>query len=335
MAHNLNRRRFISITASAAGLGLFPSGIGAKEGLQTVSWDGQALGASASIVIHHHDRATAGLLVEQAVIEVARLERVFSLYRHDSALSELNRIGVLAAPPPELVALLERSRVVWELSGGAFDPTVQPLWTLLASHFGGADPDPAGPSETRLHEALNLVGFGNVLFSEDRIAFARRGMALTLNGIAQGFITDRIVDVLRRGGIKKSLVDMGEIRAIGPRPDGGPWKVGVERAPGEARFFTVLEIEDKAVATSSADGFRFDDASRFGHLIDPGSGLGASRYRGVAVVAPDATTADAFSTAFSLLQPDAVQRIVAGQSGLQAWLWENSASARLIEFGRE
>ena len=87
MAHNLNRRRFISITASAAGLGLFPSGIGAKEGLQTVSWDGQALGASASIVIHHHDRATAGLLVEQAVIEVARLERVFSLYRHDSALS--------------------------------------------------------------------------------------------------------------------------------------------------------------------------------------------------------------------------------------------------------
>ncbi len=334
MAYRLNRRRFISITAAAAGIGLLPSAIDAKEGLQTATWDGQALGASASIVIHHPDRAAAEQLVEQAVVEVARLERIFSLYRHDSALSELNRIGALAAPPVELVALLERSRAVWELSGGAFDPTVQPLWTLLAGHFGGADPDPAGPSEAQLREALDLVGFGDVLFSEDRIAFARRGMALTLNGIAQGFITDRVVDTLRQAGVTKSLVNMGEIRAMGNRPDGLPWKVGVENAQDRTNPLTILDIEDKAVATSSADGFRFDDARRFSHLIDPRSGLGASLNRCVAVVAPDATTADAFSTAFSLLKPDVVQRIVAGQPGLQAWLWDNSASARPLEFGQ-
>lgn len=333
MAHTLNRRRFISITASAAGIGLFPSGTEAKEGLQTVSWDGQALGASASMTVHHHDRAAAEMLVKQAVVEVARLERIFSLYRQDSALLELNRIGALAAPPPELVALLDRSRVVWGLSGGAFDPTVQPLWTLLASHFGGADADPAGPSETRLHEALDLVGFGNVLFSEDRIAFARRGMALTLNGIAQGYITDRVVELLRDGGVTKSLVDMGEIRALGSRPAGLPWKVGVENAPGDKNTLTVLDVENKAVATSSPDGFRFDDASRFNHLIDPRSGRGAQLYRSVAVVALDATTADAFSTAFSLLPPDAVRRIVAELPGLQVRLLENSGPARLFEFG--
>ncbi|WP_419695574.1 FAD:protein FMN transferase [Mesorhizobium muleiense] len=299
-----------------------------------MSWDGQALGASASMTVHHHDRAAAEMLVKQAVAEVARLERVFSLYRQDSALSELNRIGALAAPPPEFVAILERSRVVWELSGGAFDPTVQPLWTLLASHFGGADPDPAGPSQTRLHEALVLVGFGNVLFSKNRIAFARRGMALTLNGIAQGFITDRVVELLRDGGVTKSLIDIGEIRALGNRPDGRPWKVGVENAPGDKNPLTVLDVEDKAVATSSADGFRFDDASRFSHLIDPRSGRGAQLYRSVAVVAPDATMADAFSTAFSLLPPDAVRGIVANQPGLQVRLLENSASGRLVEFGR-
>jgi thiamine biosynthesis lipoprotein len=334
MAHKLSRRRFISITASAAGLGLLPAGAATKAAVQTVTWEGQALGASASLTIHHHDRATAGLLVKQAVVEVARLERIFSLYRADSALSELNRMGALATPPPELVALLEKSRVVWELSGGAFDPTVQPLWTLLARHFGGANPDPAGPPEAKLREFLDLVGFGNVLFSDDRIAFARRGMALTLNGIAQGFITDRIVDMLRRGGVTKSLVDMGEIRATGSRPDGGPWKVGVERAPGDAGLFTILEIEDNAVATSSPDGFRFNDRSRFSHLIDPRSGLGASLYLGVTVLAPDATTADAFSTAFSLLQPDAVRRIVAEWPGLRARLLENSASGQLVEFGR-
>lgn len=333
MAHNLNRRRFISITASAAGLGLFPSGIEAKEDLQTVSWNGQALGASASIVIHHQDGAKAGLLVEHAVAEVNRLERIFSLYRSDSALSELNRTGALAAPPPELVALLERSRVVWELSGGAFDPTVQPLWTLLATHFGSAEPDPTGPSEAQFHEALDLVGFGNVRFSEDSIAFARRGMALTLNGIAQGYITDRVVELLRDGGVATSLVDMGEIRALGNRPDGLPWRVGVENTPGDANALTVLDIENKAIATSSVDGFRFDDESRFSHLIDPRSGGGAQLYRSVTVVAQDATTADAFSTAFSLLPADAVREIVAGQPGLQARLLENSGSGRLVKFG--
>ena len=334
MAHKLSRRRFISITASVAGFGLFPTAIEAKEGLQTVNWDGQALGASASIVIHHHDRAAAGLLVEQAVVEVARLERIFSLYQHDSALSELNRIGALAAPPPELVALLDSSRAIWDLSGGAFDPTVQPLWTLLASHFGNAGRDPDGPSEARLHDALSLVGFENVLFSEDRIAFTRRGMALTLNGIAQGFITDRVVELLRQGGVTRSLVDMGEVRALGKRADGLPWRVGVENARGGGDPLAILDIEkDRAVATSSAEGFRFDDTSRFNHLIDPRSGRCAHLYRSVAVVAPSATTADAFSTAFSLLQPDAVERIVAGQPGLQARLWENSASARPLEFG--
>lgn len=330
MVHTVNRRRFISITAAAAGLSVLGSDIMAREGVETVAWEGQALGASASITVHHHDRAAAGLLVQQAVVEVARLERVFSLYRDDSALSQLNRIGALAAPPPELVALLEASRVVWELSGGAFDPTVQPLWRLLASHFGGADPDPAGPSPARLQETLDLVGFGKVLFSEDRIAFARRGMALTLNGIAQGFITDRVVALLRQGGVTKSLVDMGEIHAIGSRPDDGPWKAGVQ---GEAGLFTIVELKDQAVATSSAEGFRFDDASRFSHLIDPRSGRGASLYRSVAVVAPDATTADGFSTAFSLLPPHAVASIVAQRPGLQARLLENSASVRLLQFG--
>jgi thiamine biosynthesis lipoprotein len=332
MPRTLNRRRFISITASAAGLALLPSGANADE-TQTVIWDGQALGAAARLILHHPDRKAAELLARQAAAEIARLERVFSLYRRDSALSELNRAGALAAPPADLVSVLETSREVWELSGGAFDPTVQPLWTLLASHFGGPKPDPSGPTRERLAEALQLVGFDKVTFDKNRIAFARTDMALTLNGIAQGFITDRVVDLLRLGGVTKSLVDLGEIRALGSRPDGSPWKVGIEDAQGEAGLATVLEVEDRAVSTSSAEGFRFDAAGRFSHLIDPRSGLGASLYRSVAVVAPDAASADAFSTAFSLLKPGDVRKIVSRQSGLQARLLENSDPARLLEFG--
>ncbi len=332
MAHLLDRRRFISIAASAAGMALLPSGAIARR-MHTVTWEGHALGAAARITLHHPDRRAAELLIRQAAAETERFERIFSLYRADSALSELNRVGALAMPPTELVSVLETSREVWELSGGAFDPTVQPLWTLLADHFGRARPDPSGPPRERLGEALQCVGLDKVAFSTSRIAFIRAGMALTLNGIAQGFIADRIVDLLRRGGVTKILVDMGEIRALGSRPDGSPWTVGIEDPRNGGGLATVLEVEDRAVATSSGAGFRFDTAGRFNHLIDPRSGLGALRYRSVAVVAPDAAAADAFSTAFSLLEPNEVANVVERRPGLQAHLFDRTDSVPPLVLG--
>ena len=310
----LTRRRFIAITAAIAGCSLTRSGARASAVLEAVTWRGQALGAQASLLIHHNDRAAAEALVRNVVTEVERLEQIFSLYRPDSALSQLNRVGALAAPPSDLVALLDASREVWGLSEGAFDPTVQPLWTLRAEHFSRPGADPAGPPAARLREALALVGFDKLAFNQDRIAFGTPGMALTLNGIAQGYITDRVVDVLRRGGIEQSMVDMGEIHALGTRPDGAPWRVGIEGA--ETGMAATLEIEDRAVATSSADGFRFGSEGRFSHLIDPHSGGSPRLYRSVSVIAPDATSADAFSTAFSLLQPLAI-RTIAERRNLQ------------------
>jgi thiamine biosynthesis lipoprotein len=126
---------------------------------------------------------------------------------------------------------------------------------------------------------------------------------------------------------------MGEIRALGSRPDGSPWRVGIEDARDGTELATVLEVEDRAVATSSAEGFRFDATGRFSHLIDPRSGLGARFYGSVAVMALDATAADAFSTAFSLMKPDDVRKIVAGRPELQVRLLENSDPERLLEFG--
>src|SRR5690606_10882163 len=101
------------------------------------------------------------------------------------------------------------------------------LWRAYADHFAAPGADPAGPSQERIANALAFVGFDGVGFNRDRIAFARSGMALTLNGIAQGFITDRIVELLRAGGVTSTLADVGEIRALGRRPDGTPWRVGI------------------------------------------------------------------------------------------------------------
>lgn len=303
-----SRRRFIGITAAAAGLSLVPFGRAAGAEAHLVTWRGQAMGAVASLQVHHHDCAAAERLVERALAEVRRLEQVFSLYREDSALATLNHQGVLVAPPKDLVAVLAECRRCWELTGGAFDPTVQALWTLYRDHFSRPDADPEGPPEPTLRVAMERVGFGRVTFDANRIALPQRGMGLTLNGIAQGYVTDRVVDILRAGGIGSSLVDMGEPRAVGSRPSGEPWRVGIADPDASARIGETLNVIDQAVSTSGAYGFRFDVAGRFNHLLDPRTGASARLYRSVTTVMPSAMAADALSTAFSLMPVAAIAR---------------------------
>ncbi len=306
----LSRRRFIGVTAAAAGLGLVPFGRPATAEAHLVTWRGQAMGAVATLQVHHHDRAVAERLVERSLAEVRRLEAVFSLYREDSALVTLNRHGVLVAPPVDLVTILTECRRCWHLTGGAFDPTVQALWVLYRDHFSRRDADPEGPPASAVEAALEQVGFAGVTFDGNRIVLPRRGMGLTLNGIAQGYVTDRVVDILRAGGIESSLVDMGEPRAVGSRPSGEPWRVGIADPDDPERIGDTLEAVDQGIATSGSHGFRFDPEGRFNHLLDPRTGTSAHRYRSVTAIMPTAAAADALSTAFSLLPPENIRQVV-------------------------
>ena len=129
----------------------------------------------------------------------------------------------------------------------------------------------------------------------------RRGAAITLNGIAQGFATDRVVERLRQAGLSTTLVDIGEIRAIGARPEGTPWRVGLGDPDRPGVLTETVDLVDRAVATSAGAGFRFDSEGRFTHLFDPATGRSPQRYSTVSVMAPTATEADALSTAFSLM----------------------------------
>lgn len=322
----INRRRAIGISAAAAGLALLPFGHKALASTEVVTWQGQALGAPAMLRIHHHDRRLAQRLVEHVAVEVRRLERIFSLHLPDSDLALLNQRGVRTAPPPELVEVLHICASLWELSAGAFDPTVQPLWAAYLAHFSKPGADPAGPSDSVLQTALARTGFGGVQVSPARIAVAQPGMALTLNGIAQGYITDRVVGLLRTGGIESCLVDMGESRTIGARPDGRAWRIGIGDPRYAGRYLDVLEVVDKAVATSSPRGFRFDSAGSFDHLIDPRTGRSPARYESVTVIAPEAVMADGLSTAFCLMSEKAIAAAVQQLKQVQAYVLPGSGA---------
>lgn len=274
----ITRRRMLSLSAAALG-SIAVSGSAARAA--AYRWRGHALGGHASMILYDDDPARARGTVGACVAEIDRLDAEFSLYRAESALRRLNRDGKLEAASLDMRRLLGLARRIADQTDGAFDVTVQPLWELYAR---APAPDP------REHaRVLAQTGFDGVVIDGGAVRFQHPGMAATLNGIAQGYITDRVADLLARAGYGNVLIDLGEIRAIGPKADGSPWRIGL---PGGRRH----ALARGAVATSMP--------GEVGNLlIDPRTGHPAPRYRSVSVFAQSAAEADALSTAFCVMAP--------------------------------
>lgn len=306
----LSRRRTLLIVGAAVGTTFLlrpasaSSGTASGEARYLHRWRGQVLGAQATIQLHGMDEAAARRLIRRCVDEAARLERIFSLYLPDSDLAHLNRDGELRNPPRELCDLLSESRRISEATDGAFDVTVQALWNLYAGHFLRRGANPAGPGEAARRRALARVDYTAIEIGRRRISFERQGIAVTLNGIAQGYITDRIAELLHDHGVAGVMVDFGEIRVLGGHPSGRPWTVGLVDPGRTDRLARTVAIENAAVASSGGYGATFDPAGRNHHLFDRFSGTSANYTRGVTVIAPTATTADGLSTALSVMPHD-------------------------------
>jgi len=301
-APGLGRRRFLTIAAGIALAGPTLVGRSARAASLT-RWHGSALGATASITLSHPE---AEAIIARALAEIGRLEAIFSLHRPESALARLNRERSLAAPPFELLDCLGLCRAVHRATDGRFDPTIQPLWQLHAQrHAAGR-----APTAAEIAQVLPRIGLDAVTLAADRVAFARPGMALTLNGVAQGYIADRVALLLAAEGLTDILVETGELRALGGRPEGGDWPVTLA-APDGATLGT-LPLREMALASSAPLGTTFDQAGAAGHILDPRSGEpAAARWRLVSVTAPQAALADALSTAFCLLDAAAIDRALA------------------------
>ncbi|MCM5557857.1 FAD:protein FMN transferase [Pleomorphomonas sp. JP5] len=304
LARPVERRRFIRIGATLAVMAVVPSALAVAP---VRRWSGNALGAHASIELVGADAPLAAATFAAVEQEIARLEGLFSLYRPDSALSRLNAIGHLETPEADFLRLLGLARSVYRETGGLFDPTVQPLFAAYAAHYAGGRSDALPTAE--LAERLALVGFAQVAFDENVVRFSRPGMAMTLNGIAQGYVTDRVADLLKARGFDNVLLDIGEIRALGGGSDGDGWKVGLAAGPDGEALSASLRLRDRAVATSMMAGTVLDAPGRVGHILHPRKGAVPSAFSSVSIVAAEAALADALSTAAVLMTPDELSRL--------------------------
>jgi thiamine biosynthesis lipoprotein len=330
----------VRIAAAAAGLPLVIAAVRATapDG-QLFRWQGEVLGAVSALALWHTDAAVAQRAILQVRGEIARHERIFSLYRPDSEISRLNADGALARPSPELRTLVEASQRLSMLSGGAFDISVQPLWRLYEAHFWSHSGIQQDILARAREVARDLVDFRNIDVGSARIAFARAGMGITLNSLAQGFITDAAADLLRNEGFDSAVVDLGEFRTIGRHPDGHPWRIGIRHGMvkesmedgGGSTIARTVELTDAALAVSGGYGTTFEPTGRFHHIFDPHTGASASGLLDVAVTGPRATIANGLSTAICVAGEARAAALLAAFPGTRAIVTRPDGTVGVIE----
>lgn len=182
------------------------------------------MGTFVAVTAVHESRVLSEEAVGRAFEEMERLIRIFDRHRGDTAVAVLNRDGRLASAPPELNTVVEHSLSFHSLSEGAFDPTVAPIVDALRSR--AADGLSLSLTPAELAELLSLVDARQIRCQDGRITLGRQGMAVTLDGIAKGYIADRASEVLSACGVQNHLVNAGgDIRAQGSkvRVNPGRW----------------------------------------------------------------------------------------------------------------
>jgi FAD:protein FMN transferase len=276
----------------------------------------RAMTTLVTVTVEDRSAARAEESIGRAFEELDRVAALLTRFDESSAVGVLNRDGRLGGPPPELRTVLGRALELHRRSGGAFDPTVAPLVDLYQIHFTahGGPPDAA-----ELQDVRGLVGADLVQLDERSLRLGREGMALTLDGIAKGYIVDRMVEVLAAHGVRHALVDAGgDIRALGGRADRRPWRVGVQDPRQPEVLTEVIPLAGEAVATSG-DYVRFHDVDRlYHHTVVPSTGRSPDAIASVSVRSATAMEADALATAVFALGAAAGTALVASLGGTAA-----------------
>jgi thiamine biosynthesis lipoprotein len=296
----MQRRTFL-----LAPLGGLPFTTARAATLQWHSRHLQGLGTHLHLQVAHTDADQAEKALSAAQAVLREVEDAMSLFKADSELQRLNRHGRLSRPSGHLLAVLREAQWVAEQSQGAFDVTVQPLWLLSdAARQAGRL-----PTEAERAQAVALVGWRDLKVTEQTVELARPGMAVTLNGIAQGYAADAVRATLQSHGVAHALVDTGEFSALGRSPHGRAWTLGVEDPHHTGQLIAALALDGRSLATSADNRSAFTPDHRHHHILDPSTGDSPTILSSVSVAAPSAMRADALTKVMFMSRPALIPQL--------------------------
>jgi len=257
-----------------------------------------AMACSCTIMLAADDERAAAALVQPAIDEVHRIERKYSRYLADSVVGRINAGAGMdwVELDLETLGLLGYASELYAISGGLFDLTTGVLrrgWNFSA---GG---ERRVPAQDELEPLLALTGWPSVQREGARLRLPRAGMELDFGGFGKEYAADRAAALLLLAqGVRSGYVNLGgDLRVLGPRPDGSPWPIGIQDPRDMQATIASIDVASGALATSGDyERFFIVDGQRYCHVLDPRNGYPVRHWRSVSVLAPLAVAAGSCST---------------------------------------
>ena len=256
------------------------------------------MGNRFEISVVDKNKSKANELIKTAIVEISRIEAIFSTYKSDSITSKVNDLAGIepVEVSDEFYNLVARSIKISEITQGAFDLSYgsldKSLWNfdLKMTKL---------PSKEVAQKSIALINYKNIVLdpSQKTVFLKEKGMRLGFGGIGKGYAADQAKAILIKNGVESGIVNAsGDLITWGKQPNGQPWTIGIAD-PNTKTPFSYFEISNMAVATSgNYEKFATIQGKRYSHTIDPKTGLPVHGIKSVTIICPSAELADAMAT---------------------------------------
>lgn len=279
--------------------------------LKTVQKTESIMGTEVTITVVAKSGAEADAAIEAGMAEVRRFDRMMSLYKDDSEITRVNSAAGKnpVTVSPEMIEVVEAALRVSDLTDGAFDVTTGPLIVLWQMRLK----EGKVPTDKEIESIKSRVNYKNIVVNrKTSTLFLRKpGMVMDLGGVAKGYAADKVADLLKKRGITNAIVALaGDIKVMGHRPDGSPWKIGVQHPREKDKILTVLELSDKYISTSGDyERFKIIQKKRYHHIIDPRTGKPSEGVKSLTLIGDQGEVVDPITTALFILGTDKGMKI--------------------------
>jgi thiamine biosynthesis lipoprotein len=291
------------------------------------------LGSPFDITVVAKDSIQANAYTNEAIDEVKRIENLISDWIPTTQISSVNtNAGIKPIKVDvEVYDLVERALKISKLTNGAFDisyASMDRIWKFDGSMK-------KMPSKEEIKKSVEKVGYHNVILnSKDTTIFLKnKGMKIGLGGIGQGYIADKIKELLKSKGCESGLVNVsGDISTWGKQIDGNPWTIGIINPMNKNKVFATFPLEDTAVETSgSYEKYVTFDGKRYSHIIDPRTGYPASGIVSISVFAKQTEMADALATGIFVMGVEVGLNFVNQIKGLECIIVDDTGGIHTSE----
>ncbi|MBZ4665282.1 FAD:protein FMN transferase [Mahella sp.] len=260
---------------------------------------------------------------------MGRIKKIDDLMSVSSETGDVYKVNKSAGQNPvkvsdETMYVVQTAQHYSQLSDGAFDITVGPLVNLW-----GIGKKEEVPSQTAIDGAKALIDYRKLQIdvSSGTIGLPERNMSIDLGAIAKGYAGDEAARIFKEYGVKSGIISLGgNVVVVGARPDGNPWRVGIQNPfKPTGNYVAVVEETDKTVVTSGTyERYFIKDGKRYHHILDPSTGYPADNgLASVSIISDKSIDADALSTTVFLLGPEKGMELVEELSDVECIMITN------------